>query len=200
MSRSEEHKLFVTLGASNHGSAGREEHDYYATDPVALELLLEKESFQHNVWECACGEGHLSRVLEEHGYDVLSSDLVDRGYGIWPVDFLQATQIFDGDIITNPPYKYAREFVEHALELVKDGSRVAMFLKIQFLEGKSRRELFDKAPPEADLCGVRPHQLLQERGFQQGAARQQQRAGVRLVYLGKGIYRRTDSALVQLTT
>lgn len=148
MSRSEEHKLFVTLGASNHGSAGREEHDYYATDPVALELLLERESFQHNVWECACGEGHLSRVLEEHGYDVLSSDLVDRGYGIWPVDFLQATQIFEGDIITNPPYKYAMEFVEHALELVKDGSRVAMFLKIQFLEGKSRRELFDKAPPK----------------------------------------------------
>lgn len=54
---------------------------------------------------------------------------------------------FDGDIITNPPYKYAKEFVEHALELVEDGHKVAMFLKIQFLETKSRRELFDKAPP-----------------------------------------------------
>lgn len=53
-----------------------------------------------------------------------------------------------GDIITNPPYKYAREFVEHALEIIPDGRKVAMFLKIQFLETKGRRELFEKYPPK----------------------------------------------------
>lgn len=52
------------------------------------------------------------------------------------------------DIITNPPYSKAREFVEHALEIVEDGHKVAMFLKIQFLEGKARRALFDKFPPK----------------------------------------------------
>ena len=150
MSTSGENSLFASLGASNHFSSGREEHDYYATDPIALELLLEKEAFSKRVWECACGEGHLSRVLEAHGYDVTSTDLVDRGYGEGGVDFLDLTanQPLELDIVTNPPYKYAKEFVEHAIELVADGHRVAMFLKIQFLEGKSRRELFDRYPPK----------------------------------------------------
>ena len=147
MSSSDTHKLFVTLGASNHGGNDREEYDYYATDPIAMELLLHRERFDRHIWECACGEGHLSKVLEAAGYDVLSTDLIDRGYGTGDVDFLSYNGTFDGDIITNPPYKYAKEFVEHAIECVPDGHRVAMFLKIQFLEGKSRRELFDRYPP-----------------------------------------------------
>ena len=52
--------------------------------------------------------------------------------------------MWDGDILTNPPYKYAQEFVEHALELIPEGNRVYMFLKLTFLEGKKRRTLFDK--------------------------------------------------------
>lgn len=59
------------------------------------------------------------------------------------MDFLSVYAPFDGDIITNPPYKYAKEFVEHGLELVPDGHKVFMFLKLQFLEGKARRTLFD---------------------------------------------------------
>ena len=58
-----------------------EAHDYYATEPKAVELLLEQEKFSPQVWECACGEGHISEVLKANGYNVLSSDLVDRGYG-----------------------------------------------------------------------------------------------------------------------
>ena len=34
---------FAVLGASNHSSLTREANDYYATDPKAVELLLEKE-------------------------------------------------------------------------------------------------------------------------------------------------------------
>lgn len=141
------HNMFVTLGASNHASEERAHLDYYATDPRALELLLELEEFSENVWECACGEGHLSEVLRANGFNVLSTDLIDRGYGIGDVDFLESTETFDGDIITNPPYKYAKEFVEHAIETITDGHKVAMLLRIQFLEGKARRELFDKYPP-----------------------------------------------------
>jgi len=142
------HNTFVTLGASNHSQNQREQFDYYATDPVAMELLLDIEQFSENVWECACGAGHLSRVLEERGYNVRSTDLVDRGYGESGLDFLDCKDTYDGDIITNPPYKYAKEFVERAIECVTDGHRVAMFLKIQFLEGKGRRALFDKYPPK----------------------------------------------------
>lgn len=145
---SNEHGVFVTLGASNHSLDSRETEDYYATDPIALELLLEKEKFNNNIWECACGEGHLSEVLKRHGYSVVSTDLIDRGYGIGGIDFLAIEEPFYGDIITNPPYKYAREFVEHAVDLIQDGFRAAMFLRLQFLEGQARRELFDKYPPK----------------------------------------------------
>ena len=73
------------------------------------------------IWECACGEGHLSERLKQYGYNVYSSDLIDRGYGEGGVDFLTDNRLWHGDIITNPPYKYAKEFVEHALDIVDDG-------------------------------------------------------------------------------
>lgn len=140
--------IFVCNGASNHTEEERQTHDYYATEPRALELLLELETFSPIIWECACGEGHLSNVLLNKGYQVISSDLIDRGYGRGGIDFLNCSRSFDGDIITNPPYKYTREFVEHALELVTEGHKVAMFLKLTFMESKARRELFEKYPPK----------------------------------------------------
>lgn len=95
-----------------------------------------------------CGEGHLARKLESLGHTVKATDLVDRGYGDTGIDFLNCNEKFDGDILTNPPYKLAQEFVEHALALIPDGRKCYMFLKVQFLEGKGRRALFDKYPPK----------------------------------------------------
>ena len=142
--------VHATLGARNYAQNEREENDYYATEPKATKLLLEQEDFHQCIWEPACGAGHMSEVLKAAGFDVISTDLIDRGYGEGGVDFLKYKQdeLIDCDIITNPPYKYAKEFVEKALELVKPGRKVAMFLKIQFLEGKARRELFVKYPPQ----------------------------------------------------
>lgn len=139
--------VHTTLGSRNYALNERETNDYYATEPKALELLLELESFDENVWECACGEGHLAKVLEAHGHKVLSTDLIDRGYGLGGIDFLQCERPYNGDIITNPPYKYALEFVENALDLIPVGHKVAMFLKLQFLEGKARKTFFEKSPP-----------------------------------------------------
>lgn len=133
-------------------NADAEPNDYYATEPKAVELLLEVEDFAQTIWEPACGEGHISKVLKAHGYDVLSTDLIDRGYGTGEVDFLTTEcrrHKFDGDIITNPPYKYAKEFAEKALDLVEPGRKVAMFLKLTFLEGQGRRDFFRNNPPMA---------------------------------------------------
>lgn len=146
--------IFKTLGASNHTDEEREDNDYYATDPEALETLLEWEKFSPYIWECACGGGHLSKVLEDNCYNVKSSDIIDRGYeGTEIIDFLKVTKEdikndFSRDIITNPPYKYAKEFVEHALDISMDSVKVAMFLKLTFLEGQARKELFKKYPPK----------------------------------------------------
>ena len=146
--------IYTTLGASNHTSEEREQNDYYATEPKAVEFLLENESFCHYVWECACGEGHISKVLLNAGYDVKSTDLIDRGFESTEVlDFLKTDveyrkRDFSRDIITNPPYKYAKEFVEHALDISMDTTKIAMFLKLTFLEGQARKKMFQKYPPK----------------------------------------------------
>lgn len=145
---------YAILGASNHSEKDREKNDFYATDPNSLEIFLkaldrDKIKLHHNIWECACGKGHLSKLLEGKGYEVYSTDLIYRGYGTGDIDFLKIN-LSDNktDILTNPPYKYAKEFVEHSLQILEDGYYSIMFLKIQFLEGKERRKLFDKYPPK----------------------------------------------------
>lgn len=145
---------FVQLGASNHSDKEREINDYYATDPNTLEIFLKalkRDNIQlhEDIWECACGEGHLSKVLVGGGYNVLSTDKVDRGYGEVQ-DFLEILPLkeYDYDILTNPPYKYAKEFVEQSIRLVNNERYIIMLLKIQFLEGKDRRKLFEKNPPK----------------------------------------------------
>lgn len=121
-----------------------------------MELLLEKEEFSHDIWEPAVGAGHLAQVLKEHGHNVFCSDIINRGYpDTYTIDFLNCElRECDMDIITNPPFKYAKEFVEQALDRITDRHKVAMFLKLQFLEGKSRRKLFETAPPQGFMLQV----------------------------------------------
>ena len=140
--------IFKTLGASNLTDKEREVDDYYATDPIAITVLCDVEKFNHKIWEPSCGEGHLSKRLLSYGYSVLSSDKVYRGYGDGNMNFLDIHTKWDGDIITNPPYKHAQEFIEKALSLIPQGNKVAMFLKLQFLEGKKRKKMFAKYPPK----------------------------------------------------
>jgi hypothetical protein len=137
---------FVTLGASSHTDRERQEDDYYATDPKTVFELLSHEIFSGSIWECCCGEGHLSKELVRAGFDVVSTDLIDRGYGQGGVDFFLEDKLLANNIITNPPYKYATQAVEHSIKLGAD--KVAMFLKLTFLEGKARNALFKKYPPK----------------------------------------------------
>lgn len=142
--------IFKTLGASNHTDKERQNEDYYATDPIAADWLLKIEDIPKNktIWECSSGEDHLANVFKENGYKVRTSDLVKRTETTEQLDFLTQNETWDGTIITNPPYKFAVQFIEKAMETVTDGNKVCMFLKIQFLEGKSRKKLFEKYPPK----------------------------------------------------
>lgn len=127
----------------------RQEEDFYATNPKALLLLetLNKDCvfLSKNIWECSCGMGHLSKVLIEKGYDVKSSDIINRGFGE-QIDFLNFNEEYNGDILTNPPFKFAEKFIEKSMSLLKENNKLFLFLKIQFLESKSRYELFKKYP------------------------------------------------------
>ncbi len=141
-----------SLGAS--GAEPRAERDYYATDPKAAEWLLRIEDIPKDrpIWECACGELHLSNVFSKYGYDVVSTDIVARVQGVAEYDFLQpvSDERFGRarcTIITNPPYRHALDFIRRSLEWVADGSKVCMFLRLQFLEGRGRRDFFSLFPP-----------------------------------------------------
>lgn len=149
-SKSSEHNVYVNLGASNHTEAERSKNDFYATPPLAIKHLLDIEDFDNNVWEPACGMNHIVNELRNRDYNVKCSDIVKMidDPSIEIIDFLNYKESFDGDIITNPPYKYATEFVYKSLDCIKEGNKVAMFLKLQFLEGKKRYELFKKYPPK----------------------------------------------------
>ena len=140
--------IYTCLGASNHALEERQTEDYYATDPKAAELLLEVEPDLDNIWECACGEGHLAKFFGDCGKLALASDLVNRVFGDTFIDFLNIEHYWYGDIVTNPPYKYALEFVKQAISLIHDGHKVCMFLKLTFLEGKARKEFFKQYPPK----------------------------------------------------
>lgn len=139
---------FATMGASNHVDHERQEDDFYATDPKAIDILLEVEKFNKNIWEPACGMGHLSEALKKHNYLVVSTDLIDRKYNMSGVDFLNDIDSWSGDIITNPPFKHAVEFIKHAIDIIPVGNKVAMFLKILFLETDKRKQLFLDYPPK----------------------------------------------------
>ena len=85
---------FVTLGASNHSTTPRQEHDYYATDPKAIDALNTILPLKHlKVWEPACGGGHLSKRMKQFGAIVTSTDLYDRGYGDTGIDFLDRKSV-----------------------------------------------------------------------------------------------------------
>ena len=125
-------------------SRSRVADDYYATPPESTKALLEVEKFEGNILEPCCGEGHISDVLKESGYEVISNDMVDRGYGEFNEDYLKTDKLKATNVITNPPFKYAKEFIEKSLQ--DTTGKVAMFCKIQLLEGVSRRDLFDNTP------------------------------------------------------
>ena len=97
------------------------------------------------------GGGHIGDVLENSGYKVYKTDIVERSK---PLDKLLNFLTFENkklkkvDIVTNPPYKYAKEFVEKSLKVVENGCKVAMLLKLTFLESKSRKKLFETNPPK----------------------------------------------------
>lgn len=135
-----------------HTTKGREQDDFYATDPAALETLLygcsEWLQFIMNnvlrnsthIWECACGDGNLAKCLTQNGYSVYATDLKNRGYGCMDVDFLKEKQMLHDCfiILTNPPYSLATEFIEHALEILPDGGLYIALMNITYLAGQKR--------------------------------------------------------------
>jgi hypothetical protein len=119
--------------------------DFFPTPAWATHALIENEKFSGDIWECACGDGTMSRVLETIGAQVISSDLYRRGFGEVGVDFLDNDRHAD-NIITNPPYNSAEGFVASGVS--KTRRKFALLLRLAFLEGANRANtIFSRSPP-----------------------------------------------------
>lgn len=127
----------------------REDFDFYATDPIAIDGLLQHETFQNNILEPCCGQGHLSKALTSRGYNVESFDIIDRGFGRQQ-DFLKYyPEHSNFDIITNPPYRTSLDIIQHGLSIMTNpNQKMAMFLRLLYLEGKTRKKFFEQYPPK----------------------------------------------------
>ena len=132
----------------------RVEHDYYATNPLAVRMLLDNYQFKGKAFlePCVASGNIANTILEYYNYNcfVDGIDIVDRGY---PNTIVADYLTYETDdkydcIISNPPFSLAKEFVEKSMELLTDNGQIAMFLKIQFLEGAKRKEFFEKYPPK----------------------------------------------------
>jgi hypothetical protein len=157
----------MTMGAKHYaqaqrtGHSDREPDDFYPTWPAATKALLSVERFSGTVWEPACGDGAMSRVLEAAGHSVISTDLIDRGYGEGARDFLLEWNGRAPNIVTSPPFRWAVEFVDRALQLTAPKTwlaggvpsdhrtctrKVALFLRLAFLEGQERGRWLPTTP------------------------------------------------------
>ena len=122
----------------------RKERDQYQTPAWVTNVLVPHipNLASRRIWEPACGTGQMVRELQRHCANVHASDIVTG------VDFLQQTNEFGATaIITNPPYRWARAFIEHALALTKPHAGiVAMLLRTDYDHAATRQHLFAGCP------------------------------------------------------
>lgn len=165
--------LQLTGGA---GKEKRRELDFYPTPKnvtIALMKFLKENdilSSDQKVWEPACGDGSMSKVIESYGNIVISSDIRDTGYGNPFVNFITNTGTKNVDaIITNPPFNLSQDFIRISLQ---KSILVCMLLKSQYWHAKIRADLFFENPPAYILpLTWRPDFLEHERkeGDKKGA-------------------------------
>lgn len=140
--------------AGGNSTTEKADNDFYSTNPETVKEFL-NTYFWYNeldnikiVWENACGDGNISEVLKEYFYFddvVVSTDLVDRGYGMGGIDFLNTDFNPNADlIITNPPFSLINDFIIKGLE--KTNRYLVYLCKIQMLETVKRKSILENSP------------------------------------------------------
>lgn len=136
-------------GKRGSGSPRKRQHaDWYPTPENVTQVLLDRVKFEGTVSEPCCGDGSLAMVMEAYGYDVIGTDLHDRGYGVGhgkAFDILKMKELPAPNIVTNPPFNIAAEIIEHLMAMRP--KKMALLLKASFWHAKSRQKLFEAYPP-----------------------------------------------------
>ena len=137
--------------AGGNSTTEKADNDFYATNPQTVKdfLKVAGKEFEcvKTIWENCCGEGHLAEVVKEYFKEnlICTTDLIDRGYGVGDIDFLNSDFNPNADlIITNPPFSLVNDFIVKGLE--KTNRYLVYLCKIQMLETVGRKEILESSP------------------------------------------------------
>jgi hypothetical protein len=123
--------------------------DFYPTPAWATHALMLHETFEGSIWEPGCGDGAMGKVIHEYNQNLTCTDIYMHGYGEHDIDFLALSNEYDGsidNIITNPPYNIADEFLAKALATAT--KKVAFLVRLAYMEGQGRYEsVYRTRPP-----------------------------------------------------
>lgn len=125
---------------------------FYATEPKATELLLEKETFNRNILEPCAGMGHIRDVLVYNGYNVIATDLIYRGVDDIKQEDVFNIKEFNGDSITNPPFSLWRQLVHllllHDKKFLLIGNKTALIYRELFYQIRDNKVWFGYTVPK----------------------------------------------------
>jgi hypothetical protein len=149
----------------------REGRDFYATPDWVTASLLQHVKFRGKIWEPCCGDGAMARVLTANGYDVVSTDIAERGFGTPGIDFLTCRNVPEGcrSIVTNPPYgdtgshtgqekssAAMLNFLRHSLALTASvQGQLALLVRLQWIAGQRAAEMLSGGPFAATIALTR---------------------------------------------
>lgn len=147
--------VFINANDSAMGNSNfdRKELDFYPTPEWITEAViheLRQYHVDHNtfMWEPACGQGHISRILHKYFGNVMSTDIADYNYDGQSFsirNFLEYNTVLreNSCIITNPPYgKLAEKFIRHALNILPADGVCAFLMRNEYDCAKTRVDLF----------------------------------------------------------
>ena len=163
-----------TLGSTKLSNSKREDLDFYQTPSYAIKTLVEHFMLKSDfIWEPMAGNGAIAKELSARGYSVYSTDIIERKFRLNDtVDYFSVHNFSltkdDFAIVTNPPYKYANDFLKHTLETIRPIT-CCVFLPVRYLEGKFRyNEIYSKYKPAKVLTYVKRLGCFTDKDIEEG--------------------------------
>lgn len=111
-------------------------NDMWYTPASAVDHILPFLAPFPRIWECCCGEGHITRSLEANGHSVIATD-INMGAQFDAYSYTPPPDSFDC-VVTNPPFSRKTAFLGRLFGL---GKPFAVLLPTNVLESAPIRNL-----------------------------------------------------------
>lgn len=108
-------------------------NDTYFTPRKAVEYLLKYYSIKGRILECCAGKGHISNILKEKGYDVITNDINPNFNSDYNYNAKEFKDFLNIDwTISNPPFNQFLPILKNSYKISTKG--VIFLLRLSALE------------------------------------------------------------------